>query len=249
MFQIFHAYGVEDSVAQPRTTNTRSTTNTRGPRAEPAAGQSLTDYVYELLREEILRVERQPGDLLSEFDLAQRYGVSKTPVREALRLLAQEGWVVVLPRRGYLIRPLKLADLREIFAMRSLIEPNMAGEAARAITPDQVSRLAGLVDEQAAAVDDLDKALHAARIFHVAVAEIAGNSRATRVLVDLLDEVRRLHFLLPDVESHITSKEELKAHRGLVTALRTGQTEKATQLMHTHVGEVARTLARGFSGH
>jgi len=70
MFQIFHTYRVEDLVAQQRTTNTRAS------RVKPATGQSLTDYVYELLREEILRVERQPGDLLSELDLAQRYGVS-----------------------------------------------------------------------------------------------------------------------------------------------------------------------------
>jgi GntR family transcriptional regulator, rspAB operon transcriptional repressor len=212
------------------------------------AGESLTDQVYELLRDEILRVERQPGDLLSELDLAVRYGVSKTPVREALRLLAHDGWVVVLPRKGYLIRPLRLSDLREIFAARSLIEPSVAGEAARIVTPAQVARLQELVDEQANAVDDLDAALHAARVFHIAVAEVAGNTRVVRMLVDLLDEVRRLHFLLPNVETHITSAEELKAHRSLVEALSAGRAEEATELMREHVNEVARTLVRGFSG-
>lgn len=208
----------------------------------------MTDQVYELLRDEILRVERQPGDLVSELELAQRYQVSKTPVREALRLLAQDGWVVVLPRKGYLIRPLRLVDLREIFDVRSLVEPTVAGEAARVSTPDQISRLEGFVEGQAAADGDLDKALQAARGFHIAMAEIAGNSRITRIVADLLDEVRRLHFLLPGVVAHITSEEELKAHRNLVKACRSGQAEKATQLMQSHISEVARTLVRGFSG-
>ena len=66
-------------------------------RAE-APRQSLTDQVYESLREEILKVQWAPGDIVAEPELAGRYGVSKTPVREALRLLVQDGWVLVLPR-------------------------------------------------------------------------------------------------------------------------------------------------------
>jgi GntR family transcriptional regulator, rspAB operon transcriptional repressor len=219
-----------------------------GLRVQPMPGKSLTDQVYELLREEILRVQRRPGDLVSEVELAAQYGVSKTPIREALRLLAQDGWVIVLPRKGYLIRPLRLEDLREIFSVRLLLEPSVARQVAVEISDAQAEQLEQLVDEQAASGDDIDAALHAARRFHVALAEITGNRRLVRMLVDLLDEVRRLHFLLPNVESHITSSEELNAHRGLVEALRNGQSDKAFELMQTHVNEVARTLVQGFSG-
>lgn len=209
---------------------------------------SLTEYVYRLLKEEILRVERPPGDLLSELELATRYGVSKTPVREALRLLAQDGWVVVLPRKGYLIRPLRLDDVREIFALRTLIEPGIAMQAAGAVTPAELAELQALVDKQAEAVDDLSGALNAATLFHLAIAQISGNRRVLKIVGELLDEVRRLHFLLPNVESHITSNEELQAHRCLVDALGARESERAANIMHTHLNQVARTLVQGFSG-
>src|SRR5437899_2254075 len=89
------------------------------PSGEPAPPKtdSLTQQVYDNLKEEILRAERAPGETVAEPELAARYGVSKTPVREALRLLLQDGWVTALPRKGYLIRPLALEDVREVFAV------------------------------------------------------------------------------------------------------------------------------------
>jgi GntR family transcriptional regulator, rspAB operon transcriptional repressor len=208
---------------------------------------SMTDQVYALLKEEILRVDRKPGDLLGEADLAERYRVSKTPVREALRLLARDGWVVVLPRRGYLIRPIQLEDVREIFAMRLMLEPNVAAQAARLAEPDDLVRIRAAIDTQSSAAS-LSEALDAARRFHAAVADVLGNARISRALVNLLDEVRRLHFLLPNVESHITSQEELRAHRELVSALVAGDSASAGDIMREHLNEVARTLVRGFGG-
>jgi GntR family transcriptional regulator, rspAB operon transcriptional repressor len=110
-----------------------------------------------------------------------------------------------------------------------------------------VKRLRQLVETQANALS-LGPALDAAREFHIAVADLVGNGRMSRALLDLLDEVRRLHFLLPNVESHITSQEELKAHRRLVVALAAKDADKARDIMARHVNEVARTLVRGFGG-
>lgn len=223
-----------------------------GGGARPAAlappTGSLTDRVYELLKDEILRVHRRPGDLLAEGELANRFGVSKTPVREALRLLARDGWVIVMPRKGYLIRPVRLEDVREIFALRDILEPHAASLAAIATRAEDIAALQAIIDAQEAAVGNLDAALGAARSFHIALAETSGNGRLSRMLVDLLDEVRRLHFLLPNVESHITSEEELHAHRSLIHAIAEGRSEQAAVIMRAHVNEVARTLVRGFSG-
>jgi DNA-binding GntR family transcriptional regulator len=198
---------------------------------------SMTDQVYALLKEEIIRVERQPGDLLGEAGLAQRFGVSKTPVR----------WIVVLPRKGYLVRPLRLGDVREIFAMRLMLEPALASTAAVVTDGDAVAGLRARVDQQTAAHSVRD-ALAAAREFHVALTDMAGNSRASATLADLFDEVRRLHFLLPSVESHITSQEELTAHQHLVSALADGDGARAAELMREHLNEVSRVLVRGFGG-
>jgi len=212
-----------------------------------SSGVSMTDQVYALLKEEIIRVDRQPGDLLGEAGLAEWFGVSKTPVREALRLLARDGWIIVLPRKGYLVRPLRLGDVREIFAMRLMLEPALASAAAAAADSGVVARLRACVDTQAAAGSVRD-GLVAARDFHVALTGVAGNSRASRTLADLFDEVRRLHFLLPSVESHITSREELAAHQALVGALADGDGARTAELMREHLNEVSRVLVRGFAG-
>jgi GntR family transcriptional regulator, rspAB operon transcriptional repressor len=212
------------------------------------SGRSLTDQVYDLLKEQIIRVELAPGDVLSEYDLAEKFQVSKTPVREALRLLAQGGWVIVLPRKGYLVQPLRLDDVREIFAIRGLIEPGIAAQAASARNADAIGRLRALVKEQADARDDLDRALGSARLFHITLAEITANGRMQRIVSGLVDEVRRLHFLLPNVESHITSREELQAHRKIAEAIANGDSQEASELMSVHLIEVARALVMGFSG-
>ncbi|PRX46612.1 DNA-binding GntR family transcriptional regulator [Prauserella shujinwangii] len=209
---------------------------------------SLTDTVHDQLKAQILRVERSPGDVLYEGDLAAEFGVSKTPVREALRLLAHDGWVLVLPRKGYLVRPVELSDVRDIFGIRRLFEPTLAAQAARSATPAQLDELDALVTEQADAGTDLERALNAARRFHLALAGIGGSSRTRRILENLIDEVRRLHFLLPNVEDHITSAEELDAHRRLVEALRGRDADKVRELMHHHLDEVATALVKGFAG-
>ncbi len=211
---------------------------------------SLTIDVYEVLRRQIIRAERAPGTLLYEVELASEFQVSKTPIREALRLLAQSGWVVILPRRGYLVRPIELSDVRDIFAVRGLLEPPLASQACAIAsrTKSHIVHLEDLLSHQSAAGEDLTTALDAARQFHLGLAQVAGSPRVVAILGDLVDEVRRLHFLLPNIEYHITSAEEIEAHTSLIEALRDNDGDAARQIMDDHLTEVARTLVRGFSG-
>lgn len=207
---------------------------------------SLTDEVHDRLKAQILRVQKAPGDVLYEATLAHEFGVSKTPVREALRLLAQTGWVVVLPRKGYIVRPVELSDVRDIFAIRRMFEPPLAAQAATQATPAQLDHLADVLERQSSA--DLDEALAAAREFHLALAAVSGSHRTHDILENLIDEVSRLHHLLPNVEGHITSSEELEAHRRLVDALRERDADTVSELMRSHLDEVAHALVKGFAG-
>jgi DNA-binding GntR family transcriptional regulator len=210
--------------------------------------KSLTDQVYESLREEILKVQWAPGDIVAEPELAARYGVSKTPVREALRLLVQDGWVLVLPRKGYLIRPLGLEDVSEVFALRQMLEPQLAAEAARKSPEPQLADLRDLVAEQRHATHELESALLAARLFHLKIAELSGNGRAVRFLAGLLDEVRRLHYLMPQLENHITSQAEVDAHDLIVEALSARDADGAAEHMHEHLLEAGREMVGVFGG-
>lgn len=208
---------------------------------------SLTDQVYERVRQEIIEATWRPGQILLEPELAALYGVSKTPVREALRLLVQEDWVVILPRKGYLVRPLRLGDIGEVFGLRSMIEPALVAEIARGVGGQAVEVLRARLDEQRGSEKDLYASLDAARRFHLAGAQLTHNRRAEHILERLLAEVRRLHYLMPDVEFHITSSVEIDAHEAILRAVEAGDPDAAASLMRDHLSEVARTMVNAFA--
>src|SRR3954451_23092849 len=208
---------------------------------------SMTQDVHGRLKDQILEAERSPGTLLLEAQLALEFGVSKTPVREALRLLAQAGWVVVLPRKGYMIRPVELGDVRDMFKIRRLIEPALAAEAAQRATSADVERLRSLLDQQRRAADNTRAALFAAREFHLGFADIAGSARSRTILEELLDEVRRLHHLLP-IQPDITSNDEIRGHERILEAVEAGDASKASTLTVRHLNDVVTALVKGFAG-
>jgi DNA-binding GntR family transcriptional regulator len=214
----------------------------------PAQRQSLTEQVYQRLKEDILQVRCEPGALLLEPELAARYGVSKTPVREALRLLVKDGWVTVMPRKGYFVRPVRLDDIREVFEVRQMIEPTMARSAAQRHSEADLDRLAEICARQSSSDSEIEPALRAARDFHLEMAALTDNGRALHILVTQLDEIRRLHYLMPKVEHHITSRVELAAHTGILAAVHSRDSERAATLMTEHLTEVAGALVSAFAG-
>lgn len=215
--------------------------------AVPERQLSLTDQIYDRVRAEIIQGTWRPGQILLEPELATLYGVSKTPVREALRLLVQEDWIVILPRKGYLVRPLRLGDIGEVFGLRVMIEPALIADTARTGGETAVAVLRSHLDAQRREDGDLQSSLDAARRFHLAGAQLSQNRRAEGILERLLAEVRRLHHLMPDVETHITSSVEIEAHEAILRAVEERDPERAATLMREHLNEVARTMVTAFA--
>lgn len=207
---------------------------------------SLTERTHALIKEDILTARRLPESMLVEHELAQEYGVSKTPIREALRLLAHDGWVLVLPRKGYLVRPLRFEDVREIFALRQMIEPPLVVEAAKRSSPEQLDALERHIDDQAAAVST-EAALNAATAFHLDIARLSGNRRAERIMLGVTDEVRRMHYLAPNLRSRLTEDAEIRDHRDLVSAMRRLDIERAYEIMDRHSQESLRQKLEGLT--
>ena len=208
--------------------------------------QPLTERIHQRLRDDILHARLQPGQTILEPDLAARFKVSKTPVREALRLLAQDGWVVVLPRKGYLIRPLGLDDLQEVFHLREMLEPGFAAEAARRSDDRGLQDIRDAVKAQRSARDDVDVALASAASFHVRIAEMAGSARGAKIVANLVDEVTRLHYLVPSLAAHIESREELEAHDQIVKAIESSNQREAFRAMRDHLRVTDRALVAAF---
>lgn len=214
---------------------------------EREARTSLTDRAYARLKEEILTAYRRPETLILEHELAEEYGVSKTPVREALRLLVHEGWVITLPRKGYLVRPFRFEDVREIFAMRQMIEPTLVVEAAKRSTSEQLDGLDRHIDDQIAAGEDAEAALNAAAAFHLGIAKLAGNKRAERTLAGLVEEGRRMHYLVPSLDGRLKEEAEFRDHRDLVAAMRRLDTDRAYEIMDRHSKESLRQTLEGLT--
>ena len=217
-----------------------------GVAAAPA--QSLADQVYEHLLRLILKAELRPGSMVLEPALAAHFGVSKTPVREALRMLTHDGWVVIIPRKGYLIKPLQLEDIGEVFGLRMMIEPALAADAARQADAEGIARMSAALRRQSDPATSLADSLAAAREFHLVAASVSRNQRARVTLGGLLHEITRLHHLMPEVSGHISSAEEVAAHAAILDAVRRRDPVAAAERMHEHLVEVSQVLVAGFTG-
>jgi len=213
------------------------------PRRREAA-PSLTEQVYQVLRSEILSCALEPGQDLSESELAARFRVSKTPVREALATLRADGFVRAFPRRGYQIAPITLRDMNELFELRSVLEAGAAELACRRIDDAGLAELAALADVTYDRTQgpSLKRFIRANRDFHAAIVHATGNDRLHQQLLRTMEELERFFYLgarLRDVGA-----ETLQDHHRILDALRARDGEAARAAMVAHNDITRRGLVR-----
>jgi len=217
-----------------------------GPGAAPEG--SLARGLTDRLRLEIVNARMRPGEMLLEKALASRYGVSKTPVREALQTLAAEDWLILLPRRGYMVKPISFTDVKDVLALRRYLEPNLAAAAAERVRTGRPELLADIEEhlrrqEQA---PDAAEAVQSAQHFHEAITEAAGNPRAARVMAGLYLETHRANRLLPQMDAYMKQAGEFDDHRRIAQALRDGDAEAARDAMAEHLRRVESSMVEAF---
>lgn len=194
------------------------------------------DVTYRTLRRQILVGERQGGEWLREGEVAAAIGVSRTPVREALRRLAAEGLVRHEPNRGVQVEDWGVDDLDEIFSLRSLLEPWGCGLAAGTglVDLDELHDLASRMDEAAASrPPSLDTITDLNNRFHRAILEASGNQR----LVGLVATVVEVPLVWRTFShySREAMQRSLAHHHEIVAALRAGDAPWAESVMRSHV--------------
>jgi DNA-binding GntR family transcriptional regulator len=208
---------------------------------------SATDLAYDAVLEGILAGTHAMGSRLREEELAAALGVSRTPVREALRRLHSEGLVELLPRRGALVARWDEEDLDEIFELRALLEGYGARRAARRIEAEKLDPLDELCDAMdAAATEGSDAAIATITElnlrFHREIHAAARNPRLVKALGSLV-QVPLVHHTF-----HHYTPEELRRslghHRELVAAIRAGDADWAEEVMRAHVHAARASLRR-----
>lgn len=208
----------------------------RLPRATSAA------LVYESLHGDIVALRIPPGAGLSENELAARYGVSRTPVREALLRLADEGLVEIVPKSGTTVSRIPYAQLNEAIIIRKALEEVAVREASRRASKSQFTGLWSIVERQreAAAADDRSGFHAADEAFHAAIAEAAGYPGIWRLVNQVKVQVDRIrHLTLPE-GGRMTKV--AKEHAAILTAMEKRDGDKAIAAMRHHLDGLEHSL-------
>ena len=205
---------------------------------------SRTEAVLDAIKHAILAGELKPGRSLVETELAQLLGVSKTPVREALKTLAGAGLVTMSPYRGATVREIDMATAAAIYDLRLLVEPEAVGRAVRAAAPagaDHWALATAALDASAAAEDQAQRSL-ANRDFHRALYLGCGNNLIVKVLDDLRDQTALVSAL--SWQQAPSWEQEAAQHRAILAAAQAGDADLATRLLREHIaGFAARHFA------
>lgn len=211
--------------------------------------KSKKEGVYQLIKDDILKGVIKSGEVLKEGALAQQYQVSKSPVREALCILAFENIVQPLPRTGYMVRTITVRDVIETLQVRQLLEEEAAALAAQRITEEEILELEKLLDYSGLIQDkqsdpsrvSLENGTAQNKHFHLAIAHASGNSRLERVILQIYDEVARISLLDP----YLVRDDGNVEHLSILKAIRNHNSEMARSCMSAHIEKVReRVLGR-----
>lgn len=228
-------------VAVPAKTKAKAAGQPRRPAAPPA---SLRQQAYDKIRFAIVTFGLKPGDVVSETQLVNRFGIGIAAVRAALIRLAQEGLVIPRRRHGHVIAPITVQDIREISFLRSCIEPAAAELATGRV---DIALLKKLDRQSSSPVDAADprseaRSLQGNRDFHVAIAEATGNARLLALTQQLHDLSFRCQYLLRHTET--LGERWESSHVEIIAAFESGDPARARAAMVKHIADGQEAVMR-----
>jgi DNA-binding GntR family transcriptional regulator len=200
----------------------------------PAGPQTTQQHAVDWLRHAIVTRALRPGERVAQEDVAERIGASVVPVREALRVLAQEGQLTYIPRRGYFVTRLAITDLEEIYALRRLLEERAARLALPTLDDDALERIrvAATACAMAADAGDVAGELDANRRFHFAILDAPGQVHAMRIIRLLWDSTEAYRAIY--YNSPLERRAAIDAHERILDALRTNDADALVAEMDAH---------------
>ena len=198
----------------------------------PLARQALYEEVAELLRQRIFTRALQPGAWIDETALSLELGISRTPMREALKVLAAEGLVTMKVRRGAYVAEVSQADLQDVYHLLGLLEGDAGAALAGSATDAQLEQLAAMHAELEASADDAQRFFSVNERFHLTILEMAHNRWRLQVVADLR-KVMKLHRHQSLFKAGRIA-DSLQEHRNLLQALQARDPQAARQLLQQH---------------
>ena len=209
----------------------------RTRRDKPAAERSRADEVYEQLKRGIAEFELVPGDRFSENEISERLGVSRTPVRQALTRLQQEGYVEVLFRSGWRVLPFDFARFEQLYDLRMVLETTAAHrlcEDGRRVDRELLGELAAIwLVPVAERSNDMAQVSKWDEDFHCKLVAAAGNAEMARVHRDVTDRIRIIRRL--DFTKQARVQATYEEHAKILRAIQRGRGDQAAMLLRAHI--------------
>ena len=204
--------------------------------------QPLREVVCETLRDAIRKGKLKPGERLMESQLAEDLGVSRTPVREAIRKLELEGYVIMMPRRGTYVANLSIRDVNEVFEIRTSLDSLASGLAAERITDEELERLQRLLVAIGGYIEenDMDKIVECDTEFHDPLYQASRNSRLVGIIFNLREQLTRFRSTSMAFPGRL--KATLEEHRRIVEAIAQGDVAEARAAAEYHMEKSEQTL-------
>jgi len=202
----------------------------------------LRELVLEAIRTAIMNGSLQPRERLMEIQLAEELGVSRTPVREALRKLELEGFIVMVPRKGAYVSDLTIKDIADVFEIRAALEGLAGALAAERITEEELDEMERLLVEKGEAIhqNDIEKLVEADTRFHEALYKASRNERLTAIISNLREQIQRFRLTSLSVPGRRT--DSLVEHRNILEAIQARDIQVARQLAQEHIENAENVL-------
>ncbi len=202
----------------------------------------LRDVVFRTLRKGILTGELKPGERLMEIHLANKLGVSRTPIREAIRKLELEGLVTMIPRRGAQVAQITPKSMRDVLEVRKVLDSLAVELACERISPEEVEELkkACMEFEKAVSAGDFDTIAKADVAFHDIIVEATGNIRLVQMVNNLAEQMYRYRFeYIKETAKHVCLVEE---HRRILKAIQDKDVVAARQAIVVHIDNQEQSI-------
>lgn len=208
----------------------------------------LREVVFETIRNAIISGSLKPGERLMEVQMAERLGVSRTPIREAIRKLELEGLIIMLPRKGAFVADLSVKDLTEVLEIRAALEGLAAGLAVTRISEAEIEELEiiTLKFNKAIESDNVEELIALDIQFHEALFKATRNERLVQLNSNLREQVQRFREMY--LKKANRSKETAKEHNDLLEAISSRDIGKAEKLARKHVETTENAILKMMEG-
>ncbi len=209
---------------------------------------TLRERILETIRDAIISGALKPGEKVAEPELAERFGISRTPIREAFRQLESEGYLTVIPRKGAVVVSFSQRDVEEFYAIKSILEGYAARKACEKLSDREIQRLEGINEKLRTLAEDGD-IKHFFKVhndFHELFIKAADNDKLTDLIASLVGKFQRLRVASLSLPGRM--RVSVDEHEKIIDAFRARDAEKAEKLVRKNAEYGGKVLMQGVDG-